>query len=260
MLLFLACALPQAASATQFCQNVYVGTAPSVGGLPPQPMYQQQCSWVAGAIAFDPKARTFYAMWNDPDPNHALNSAMAGCGPQCAGFSFWEDHAYVAISDDDSVSGISVNGTAEAMLDCLNRGGHGCDAVILASSTGSAEYWKFGALAYDVASGTVGRSVSRFRRGEAEKEALAACGVATCRAFAFQGNHGAIAVSSDGQLFAADAPGEGLISSASRNAKKACKQATGEKNCKVVATGDALDAVDARRRADRYLERKLDRN
>lgn len=257
-LLFLAWALPQAAFATQFCQNTLVGMAPGGNGVAPTPIFQQQCSWVAGAIAFDPKTRAYASAWNNPNADQALSAAIGSCGAHCAGLSFYEDFAYVAISDDDSTYATSVRSANEAVAACIAQGGRGCEAVIGASSTAEAIYWKFGAVAYDVASGAVGRTANRYRRRDAMADALQACGKETCWSYAFQSGYGAIARSSDGRLFGAWSASNGRFSNAEKAAKKDCKKATGDKDCAIVVSGAAIDFEASIRESREILEQRLE--
>ena len=52
------------ANAWQSCENAVVGVAPGGNGVASTPLYQQQCVWLAGAVAIDPATRAFSSAWN----------------------------------------------------------------------------------------------------------------------------------------------------------------------------------------------------
>ena len=228
------------AHASQLCENVVIGMQPAGNGVAETPIYQEQCRWVAGAVVVDLRTRLFSSSWNYENPQQALDSAVGTCGAQCVGLSFYEDFAYIAIAEDDRTYATSTSSANDAISQCGSAGGSGCEAVIAASSTAAAVYWPYGALAYDVATGKSGISSGHARRADAAATAKTACGSETCWAYVFQTGYGAIAKSKDGQLFGAwsESP-RGLIGSASKEAKKACKKATGDKDCEIVVKGGA---------------------
>ncbi len=226
--------------AWQSCQNVVVGMAPAGNGVASMPVYQQQCAWLAGAVAFDPTARAYSSAWNYQNPEEALTYVLAQCGQQCVGQSFFEDFAYVAISEDDQAWGVSMVSAGDAVRQCQASGNPACVVVIGASSSAAAVYWFYGAVAHDADSGASGSSWNQYRRIDAEVAAKKSCGSESCWAYAFQGGNGAIAKSKDGRLFGAwSESARGLIWSASKEARKSCKQATGEKDCEIVIKGPA---------------------
>lgn len=248
------CLLPQFASAARFCQDVVVGMAPGGRGAPAVPVFDRQCVRVVGAIAFDPRSRAFEAVWNSPDDAQALGSVRAHCGSQCVARAF-EDLFYVAISEDDRAFGTSERNPEDAVRACQANGGVDCEAVLGASSTAPPEVWEFGALAYDPATGAVGRSANRARRRDAIAEARQACGSDGCSVFGFQNGWGAIARSGDGQLFPVWSDSDGRFSNAGRKAASACRKATGDRNCKIVATGAARDvAASVQAAQDRLID------
>jgi hypothetical protein len=231
--------MPFRAHAAQLCEDVLVGMQPASNGIAETPIYQQQCRWVAGAVAFNTYTRAFSSAWNYENADDAFAEVRRSCGMDCAAFSFFEDLAWVAISEDDKHYGTSTVSAKEAMRECGSYG-HPCELVIGASSTAEAVYWTFGAVAYDVATGHSGKSWALRRRRDAATAAVESCAADGCWAYAFQGGYGAIAKSKSGQLFGAwDESGRGLLSSASKEAKKACKKATSEKDCEIVVKGSA---------------------
>jgi hypothetical protein len=228
------------AHASQLCENVIIGMQPASNGVAETPIFQEQCRWVAGAVVVDLRTRLFSSAWNYENPQQALDSAVGACGSQCVGLSFYEDFAYIAIAENDSIYATSTRSADEAISQCSSAGGLGCEAVIAASSTAAAVYWVYGALAYDVTTGKSGTSSGHARRTDAAAAAKAACGIETCWAYVFQTGYGAIAKSKDGQLFGAwSESSRGLINSAGKEAKKACKKATGDKDCEIVVKGGA---------------------
>jgi Domain of unknown function (DUF4189) len=219
--------------ASNVCEDVVVG-----GDHENNPIFQTQCRWLAGAVAFDPRNRTFSSAWNYDDADQAYNYVRKSCGSHCVAMSFYEDYAWVAISEDDNFYGTSVISSNDAMAACQSAGGRQCEVVIGGSSTAAAVYWYFNGIAYDVVTGKSSVVTGKARRYEAIAQALAACGAPGCWAYEFQGGYAAIAKSKDGKLFGAwsrDAPS--LLYSASKEAKKACKKATGDKDCKIVVKG-----------------------
>ncbi len=230
---------PTAASASQICVDQLVGMTPSNNNAPATPIFQKQCAWKAGAIAFDTASRDYWSNWNHDNADTARADVSGRCGPGCVSYAFFEDYAYIAISEDDRHWGVSTVSGERAIQECLAAGGRDCEWVMTASSTGDTRYYVFGAVAYDLATGAKGESWNYRRRRDAEAAALKSCGAPGCWAFPFQGGYGAIAKSSDGQLFGAWSDRKGLLASAEREAKKACKKATGQKDCEVVADGRA---------------------
>ncbi len=251
------------AAATQLCQDVLIAVHPAGNGVAATPIYQRQCRWVAGAVAFDLHTRAFSSTWNYEDPDQALAEAVGRCGTQCVGQSFFTDFIWVAMADDDRAYGLSMNNPDEALRQCTNAGGLDCAVVLGGSSTAAASYWSFSALSYDAASGASGRSIERARRRDAIAEATAQCGASGCWTYAYQGGYAAIARSSDGRLFAEWSGRDGLLANASRKARNACRKATGDKSCEVVVSSDVKSAVaEASRRADeaeRRLREELER-
>jgi hypothetical protein len=226
------------AKARQVCENVVIGMAPGGGGG--TPIFEQRCQWLAGAVAFNPSTREFSSAWNYSNAEEALAYVMGQCGSQCVGQSFYEDFAYIAISDDDSAWGVSMVSAADAIARCQVSGGVKCDAVIGASSSASALYWPYGALAYDVESGASASIRNQLRRSDAKRVVQERCARPGCWTYVFQTGHGAIARSKDGQLFGAwNDSARGLLGNANREARKACKAATGDKHCEVVVEGPA---------------------
>lgn len=245
-------ALPSPAHASRICNNVQIGeTPPQVIGFennnnskpiygPPQAIYEEQCVWKYGAVAVDPSTRTFSAAWNYDDIDAAKNYVIDQCGSHCAWTSFGEDFAYIAMSDDDRISGYSTSSSAEAERQCAMAGGVDCATVVAASSTANTLYWYFGAVAYDAATGESAASWGYARRSEAHKAALQSCAVAGCWAYAFQTGNGGMALADDGTIFGGwSARSE---ESAGKVALKDCEKAKGKKSCSVVYTGNALTA------------------
>jgi hypothetical protein len=140
--------MPFRAHAAQLCEDVLVGMQPASNGIAETPIYQQQCRWVAGAVAFNTYTRAFSSAWNYENADDAFAEVRRSCGMDCAAFSFFEDLAWVAISEDDKHYGTSTVSAKEAMRECGSYG-HPCELVIGASSTAEAVYWTFGAVAYD---------------------------------------------------------------------------------------------------------------
>lgn len=244
--------LPTEARASRICNDVQTGeNPPQIIGFenndnnkpiygPPQPIFEQQCVWKYGAVAVDPTTRTFSAAWNYDDMDTAKSYVINQCGSHCAWTSFSEDFAYIALSDDDRISGYSTSNSADAERDCTMAGGIDCVTVVAASSTANSLYWYFGAIAYDTTTAESAASWGYARKGEAHKAALQSCGVAGCWAFAFQTGHGGIALADDGTLYGGwSARNE---ESAGKVALKDCEKAKGKKSCSVVYTGNALAA------------------
>jgi hypothetical protein len=241
-----------AVQASQICENVVVGqTPPQIIGYQgpnnnqpvygsPQPIYQQQCVWKYGAVAIDPATRGFSSAWNYDDIDSARNYVINQCGQHCAWVSFPEDFAFIALSDNDRTWGISVISSADAERQCQAAGGIDCATVIAASSTASARYWSFGAVAYDVTTGLSSAAWSHVRRSEALAAAVKSCGQPGCWGYAFQTGFGGIAMADDGALYGAwSARGE---ESAGRVAVKSCEKEKGKKACSIVTAGSALAA------------------
>lgn len=175
------------AHAWQSCKNVVVGMAPGGNGVASTPIYEQRCVWLAGAVAVDPATRAYSSAWNYQNPDEALAYVVAQCGRQCVGQSFFEDFAYVAISEDDRAWGISMVSAGDAVRQCQASGNPGCVAVIGASSSAAAVYWFYGAVAYDADTGASGSSWNQLRRLDAEVAAKKGCGSENCWAYVFQG-------------------------------------------------------------------------
>ncbi|GHE43082.1 DUF4189 domain-containing protein [Vulcaniibacterium thermophilum] len=251
------------ADAAQVCQDVMVGMSPGGNGLAPHAIYQTQCAWVAGAIAFDVRTRVYSAAWNHASADEALDAAIAQCGRHCVGQSFYTDFVWVAMADDDSAYGVSLKSAEDALRQCTFSGGRDCAVVLGGSSTAAPVYWGFSALSYDPATGASGRSFERRRRSVAVAEATERCGAPGCWTFAYQGGYAAIARSADGRLFAEWTPQKNVLINAERKARSACKRATGDKECKIVmSAGPEAVADDTARfieETKRQLEHELER-
>jgi hypothetical protein len=245
-------ALPSEASASQICENVQVGEQPpQIIGFEnndnnkpiygsPQPIFEQQCTWKYGAVAIDPATRGVSAAWNYDDINAAQNYVVQQCGQHCVWVSFGENFAYIALSDDDRISGISVVSSADAERQCQMAGGIDCANVVAASSTANALYWHFGGIAHDATTGASGAAWSYLRRNEAQQAAVKSCASPNCWGYAFQTGYGGIAMADDGTLYGAwSARSEG---SAGKVAEKNCDKDKGKKSCSVVYTGSAVAA------------------
>jgi Domain of unknown function (DUF4189) len=235
------------AQASQICENVVTGQtpAPIIGSDTnnnpiygsPQPIYEQQCTWKYGAIAIDPKTRMYVAAWNYDDTQAAQDKVVGDCGSQCVWINFKDDFAYIALSDDDTISGVSVKNSADAEMQCTLAGGVKCSTILNASSTSDATYWKFGAVAYDVTTGQSAAAWGHNRKSQAEQEALKSCGLAGCWAYTFQTGYGAIAMADDGILYGSWSARD--EESAGKVAEKSCEKDKGKKSCSVVATGSS---------------------
>jgi hypothetical protein len=231
---------PIHAQASQVCENVQIGVQPAGNGIAETPIFENRCRWVAGAVAVDVQTRAFSSAWNYGDAQQAMDRALRDCGSHCAALGFFEDFAWVAIAEDDRAYGISAQSAQDAIARCQSAGGQNCEVVIGASSTAESLYWYFGAVAYDAATGKSGAVKRYARRRDAAAAAKAECGSENCWPYAFQGGYGAIAKSADGQLFGAwSESSRGLLVNAGKEAKKACKKATGDKDCEVVVKGGA---------------------
>ncbi len=263
---FAAFAIPTEAYASRICQDVQVGeNPPQIIGFennnnnkpiygPPQPIYEQQCTWKYGAAALDPSTRVFTAAWNYDDIDAAKSYVINQCGSHCAWTSFSEDFAYIAMSDDDRISGYSTTNSADAERDCTMAGGVDCATVVAASSTGAANYWYFGAIAYDATTGASGAAWGYGRRGEAQKAAMQSCAAAGCWAYAFQTGHGGMALADDGTIYGGwSARNE---ESAGKVALKSCEKEKGKKSCSVVYTGNALAAPKFKPKVDKKKQKK----
>ena len=250
--LLLMCGLTYApaAHASQICENVLVGeTPPQIVGYsgannnqpiygPPQPIYQEQCFWKYGALALNPSTRTYTSAWNYDDIREAENYVKNQCGYACAWVSFGENFAWIAISEDDRFTGISVKSSADAEKQCALSGGVDCVTVLAGSSSADANYWYFGAVAYDALTGAGANSWGYARRNEARAEAIKSCASPGCWAYAFQTGYGGLALADDGTLFGGwSARSE---ESAGKAAVKNCEKQKGKKSCSMVKTGSAL--------------------
>jgi hypothetical protein len=110
--------------------------------------------------------------------------------------------------------------------------------VLAGSSTADANYWYFGAVAYDATTGVGANSWGYARRSEARQAALTSCASPGCWAYAFQTGYGGLALADDGTLFGGwSARSE---ESAGKDAVKSCEKAKGKKSCSMVKTGSAL--------------------
>ena len=239
------------AKASQTCENVYIGEAPpqiisydsSRNNAPiygsPQPLYQLQCVWKYGAVAINPTTRSVFAAWNYDNINAAENYVDRQCGRRCTRISFADDFAYIALSDDDSKSGVSTISSEDAVRQCEMVGGVDCSTVVAASSTASSLYWHFGAIAHNTATGMSGSSWNHLRRSDARQTAMESCG-AGCWSYAFQTGNGGLAAAADGNLFGAWSGRN--EESAGNAAIEECEKVKGEKNCSVVYTGSATAA------------------
>lgn len=215
------------ASAWQSCENVVVGMTGN------QPVFQQQCTWLAGGIAMNPATRAIGSSWNHPVADNALKAAVASCGPNCFGLSFFEDHYYFAASDADA---IGYGATSElAMQQCvLAAHGARCDVVVSAGSGGAAQYWHFNALAYNGVQQKAYGWQGAMRHRDARDSILKQCGgEPDCFAFVTQLAHSAMARDESGKLYASDGQTAGK---ARRAANKYCaKQQSKKAKCEIVA-------------------------
>jgi Domain of unknown function (DUF4189) len=240
------------ARASRVCENVLVGeTPPQIIGFennnnnkpiygPPQPIYEERCSWKYGGVAIDPATRTYTSAWNYDDVEAAKDYVVGQCGRQCAWVSFGEDFAYIALSDDDRHSGISIVSSADAERQCQMAGGIDCATVIAASTTASSRYWHFGGIAYDPITGASGAAWNYLRRNEAQQAAVKSCASPNCWGYAFQTGYGGIAMADDSSLFGAwSARSE---EGAGKAAVKNCEKDKGKKSCSVVYAGSAVAA------------------
>lgn len=244
------------ARAGQYCQNAVIGQTGGGNGRAPTPIYQQQCQWVAGAVAFEVSTRRFGSAWNHSDPEQALGAAASACGEQCVAQSFWSDYLYVAMDDEDRAWGLSENSDSQAVQQCQAAGGRQCIVVLVASSTGPATYSGFSAIAYDAATGAQGKAVDLPRARDAMAAARQQCGTPQCWAYSFQGSGAAaIARSRNGQLVGAWVASEGLLSNPSRKAKSQCKAQTGDPDCEVVVTLTRKDRLaESKKQTDQLLD------
>jgi hypothetical protein len=235
--LLIASGLPVKSFAYESCEDVIIGMTQAGPGVGSNPIYQKNCQWLAGAVAINLETRVFTSAWNYPSSEDAGKYVTSQCGNKCVAVWFYENWAYIAISADDRHYGISVKNSNDAVAECQSAGGSDCDAVIGASSGNPAVYWLYGAIAYDVATGNTGSGWNYRRRFEAENAGKASCGTEKCWVYTFQTGYGAIAKSTDGQLF-----GDWSSSSekqAIKSAEKRCKKIANDKNCKSVISGSA---------------------
>jgi hypothetical protein len=240
-------AVPEA-RASNVCESIVVGQSPApilgsdsnnnpIYGSP-QPIYERRCKWKYGAVAVDPVKRSIYAGWNYDDIEAAKTSVVNQCGVDCLWINFGEDLAYIAVSDDNKFSGISTVSSQDAEVKCAIAGGLDCSNIVVASSTGDFNQWRFGALAYDATTGASAASWAHNRKSEAKADALKSCGKAGCWVYTFQTGYGGIAMSDDGFLFGAWSARD--EESAGKIAVKDCEKVKGKKSCSVVATGAAV--------------------
>ncbi len=224
-------------SSHQSCEDVIIGMVPASPGLASYPIYEQRCVWLAGAVAVNPSTRDISSAWNYSNSEEAGNYVRSQCGKSCISIWFYEDRAYIAISADDRAYGMSTNSSNDAIAKCVSMGGLGCEAVVGAGSGGAAVYWLYGSIAYDVSTGKTGGGWNYRRRFEAENAGKTSCGSEKCWVYTFQTGYGAIAKSTEGQLFGDwSANSERL---AIKAAEKRCKKTTNDKNCKSVISGAA---------------------
>ena len=220
------------AKAWQSCSDQVVGM---VSGN--RPVMQQQCTWLAGAVAIDPQTRRFVSYWNYANEDEARQVASRACGAQCMAVSFYSDYLYIAAAENDAMG--YAERKDEAMAACQIRSeGQRCEIIISAGSGGSAVYWYFNALAYDTSTGQSFSKYGSLRRSEAQARVLDACGNApSCVTWVFQGNNAAMVMAADGSLHVNGGDSKGQ---ARRAARKVCKDATGDKKeCKLVAEAEA---------------------
>lgn len=241
-----------AAKASRICENVLVGeTPPQIVGYsgpnnnqpiygPPQPIYEEQCYWKYGAIALNPVTRAYSSAWNYDDPQQAQDYVKSQCGYNCAWVSFGENFAWIAISEDDRKTGVSVKSSEDAERDCTMAGGVNCATVLAGSSTADASYWYFGAVAHDPTTGAGATSWGYARRNDARQAAIESCASPGCWAYAFQTGYGGLALADDGTLFGGWSTRS--EASAGKDAVKNCEKQKGKKSCSVVNTGSALAA------------------
>ncbi|MGV8959917.1 MAG: DUF4189 domain-containing protein [Stenotrophomonas sp.] len=219
--------------AWQSCQDVVVGTKGN------QPIFQQQCAWLAGAVALNPQTRAMGAVWNYPDADQAKAAALRDCGPACLVVSFYDDHFYLAASEQDDI-GYAASAD-RALLQCLQSSRDTpCDVIVSAGSAGPPLYWHFNALAYNSSQKAAYGWTGAVRRGEAKAGVLKACGgEPECFAYVHQLEHAAMAEGENGKLYAADGNTAGK---ARRAAIKYCSSEQGKKaKCGIVAETSALN-------------------
>lgn len=224
------------AHASQVCENIETGrTVYSDGSW--DPIYEKRCTWKYGAIAIDAATRKFSSAWNYDLIREAEQFVVNDCGKQCIFISFSADMAYIALSEENAVYGISEESSKNAILQCNRMGGINCQLVLTGSSTNGADYWTFGAIAYDPITGKSDAAWGGLKRSDVVAGAVAQCTNPLCGSYVFQRGHGALAMSADGKFFNGwSALGE---QEAGKEAVKACQKLKGKKPCSLVKTGSS---------------------
>jgi hypothetical protein len=239
MLALLAMCMPVCVKAYEDCRDVMIGQEiDPVTGFPSAPILERRCETVPdkvdglAAIAFSLQTRGVAAVWGYKDAEQAMADAKRKCVGECVALSFPEDKIYVAMSNDDQYYGVSKTSGEDAIRECTAKGAQTpCDHVISAQNPYDARYWKFGAVAYDAATGKSGQSWGHKRSGEAIAAAKKACGAVGCWVYVAEMEYVAIAKSEAGQLFGGT--GANSTRDAAKVAAQACKEAGG-KRCDVV--------------------------
>jgi Domain of unknown function (DUF4189) len=247
ILAIIACS-PQV-SAKEVCTSYVVGFGPSVlstdeYGNPSYseqpPIYDTKCVDLYGAVAIDPVTRKFSASWGHETIQKAKDYVTNQCGQSCITSVVEGDYAYIALSDDDRFSGISLISSDDAESKCQASGGTECSTVIRGKSTSEPMYWDFGVLAYDKTTGTKSSSGGYKRKSEAQKAALPNCNTADCQLYVYQSSYGAIAMAKDGTFF--NGWSDKDQKSAGKDAEKKCKKEGRKKSCRAVVTGSSFPA------------------
>lgn len=222
-----ACGFSGKALAYQSCQNVVVGM---VNGN--QPVFQQQCTWLAGAVALNPTTRAFSSAWNHPNADNALAEVRRSCGSNCVAVSFYSDYYYMAASESDVIGWGETPEQAEYQCAIASKGAP-CYVVVAAGSGGAARYWHFHALGYNSSQDKGYAWRDARRRQSARSGVLEQCGKEPdCFVFVYTQDHAAIARSESGKLYASDGKTAGQ---ARRAARKYCaKEEGGKVKCDVV--------------------------
>ena len=209
------------AHASQVCEDIETDrTVYSDGSW--DPIYERRCKWKYGAIAIDAATRKFASAWNYNSIKEAEQFVVNDCGKQCAFISFGSDMAYIALSEENAVYGISEQNSENAILQCNRMGGINCQLVLTGSSTNGADYWTFGAIAYDPTTGKSSAAWGGLKRSDVIAGAVKECTNPLCGSYIFQRGHGALAMAADGKFFNGwSALGE---QEAGKEAVKACKK------------------------------------
>jgi hypothetical protein len=222
------------AQAWQSCERIVVGMQGNNA-----PVFQDQCIWLAGAVAVDPTTREFSVAWNYADGDDALDYVVGQCGPQCAAWSFYQNLLYVAVANDDSTAG---SGTSEAaaLADCKSRSeAVPCEVVFVGSSSQKGVYWHYRAIAYEPTQSRVYGVTGQMRGHEAYTEAQRRCGGEDCFVYVYQNAAAAVVRTQDGRLYAASARD---LNAARREAMKACAKESGSKKaCEIVGDSSSFD-------------------